>query len=166
MKKGPNKYKKIGDTIRIYLDKGKSCVIDFCDYESVKKYRWYCRKIGRKNYCCHSYYDGEKVYVIYLHRLINKTPKKLRTDHINGNGLDNRKSNLRSCTASQNNCNTMWGRKIKGIFYSKQRRRWYARINFNKKNYSLGGHKHREEAVLAYNNGAIKYHGEFARLIK
>ncbi len=98
-----------------------------------------------------------------------KAPRGFVVDHINFNGLDNRKANLRIITQAQNVCHR---RKIarqtvsqyKGIYWEKNGQRWRARIVLNRKNIYLGGYKDEFEAAKAYDKGAKKYHGEFATL--
>lgn len=101
-----------------------------------------------------------------LHRAIMKAKKGEQVDHINGNTLDNRKENLRICTHAENirnrnqrkNSNT----KYKGVF--KSGKKWGASIGYENERYYLGVFKTQEEAAIAYNKAALKYHGEFALL--
>lgn len=87
-------------------------------------------------------------------------------DHINGDGLDNRKSNLRLCSNAQNVQNTGLTRAntsgYKGIRL--RNGRWDSRITCLNKTYHLGVFSTKEEAARAYNAAAIELHGEFARL--
>lgn len=93
-------------------------------------------------------------------------------DHINGDGLDNRKQNLRICTKSENACNRGIDRDntsgYKGVCYisnkTKRVKRWIAQIAINKKHICIGYFHTKEEAAIAYNEAATKYHGEFAKL--
>lgn len=91
-------------------------------------------------------------------------------DHINGNGLDNRIENLRTCTRQQNmmNCRSpLWKKNgYKGVSVHKTTGLWRARINFNGKEYSLKYHKTKEDAALAYNKKALELFGQFAKLNK
>lgn len=91
-------------------------------------------------------------------------------DHINGNGLDNRRDNLRVCTPTTNGQNkrSRGGEsKYKGVFRNKQVKTkitWMSCIRFNKKHIHLGSFNSEIEAAIAYDNAAIKYFGEFAKL--
>jgi hypothetical protein len=97
-----------------------------------------------------------------------KTPKDMDTDHINGDGLDNRRDNLRVCNCAQNQRNR--GKQnnnqsgLKGVSWHKKGKKWITQLKLNKKNIYLGLFKNKERAAVAYNEAATKYHGEFARL--
>ena len=105
-----------------------------------------------------------------MHRVINDTPKILGTDHIDGNPLNNQKSNLRNATKSQNGMNRKSNRnsssKYKGISWNKQNKKWRGEIQKNKKRYGLGYFKSEIEAARAYNKKALELFGEYARLNK
>ena len=105
-----------------------------------------------------------------MHREILKCPKGLFIDHINRNGLDNRKNNLRVCSKSQNMMNTLIPKNntsgYKGVSWSKRDKKWMAYIKIKNKFNNLGYFNIKEQAALAYNDAAKKYHGEFARLNK
>ena len=100
-----------------------------------------------------------------MHVLIMNPEKGMKVDHINGDTLDNRRSNLRVCTHAENirNCKTYKNNKlgVKGVFVHQNRYR--ARIRFDNKVYELGIHDTIEAAAKAYERGAQRYHGEFAR---
>lgn len=103
-----------------------------------------------------------------LHRVICKAPKELYVDHINGNGLDNRKSNLRLVTPSKNNRNcrkrvSAKTSKFKGVHKNKKGL-WVAQIQVNKKKLILGIYSTELEAAKAYNTKAVEYFGEYAKL--
>jgi hypothetical protein len=107
----------------------------------------------------------------YLHRLImNAVRTSLYVDHINGNKLDNRRSNLRLCTHRDNlnnrprNKNNKSG--YKGVYLHKVNKNWVARIQVNGKYISLGSYSDIIDAAKAYNEAAIKYFGEYAYLNK
>lgn len=104
---------------------------------------------------------------IYMHRLINKTPDGLHTDHINGDKLDNRKANLRTATRSDNQANRgspniKKTSRYKGVGWKKRERRWVAKITKDGKKYELGYFKNEDDAAIAYNNKAMELFGEFA----
>ena len=104
-----------------------------------------------------------------LHRLIMNPPDNMVIDHINGNGLDNRKSNLRITTQAKNNRNARKRKnaitsEYKGVHYDKRSNKWIAQIQINKKKIHLGYHLTELEAAEAYNQGCIKFHGNYGIL--
>jgi hypothetical protein len=107
--------------------------------------------------------------MISIHREIMNAPDGLLVDHKNGDGLDNRRSNLRLATHSQNQCNKL---KIKtkvtsqyvGVHFDKRRSQWATSIRNNGKTIWLGRFDSEIDAAKAYDQAAKKHHGEFARL--
>jgi len=89
-------------------------------------------------------------------------------DHKDGVRRNNRWSNLRAATSSHNNQNQrLLGRNTsghKGVYWHKAKQHWVARIGHNGKRYSLGCYSTVEDAAAAYEEAAIRFHGEFARL--
>ena len=151
----------------INLTQGMICMVDDYDYDELIKNKWRVRKCGKKYYAVR---EGKRTYpgrkTIYMHRFIlNISDQKIQTDHINSNGLDNRKANLRQCTPSQNNANRLRKegakQKYKGILPNHGK--WAAYLFYKKNNY-LGVFDTQEEAALAYNKKAIEVFGEFAKL--
>ena len=105
----------------------------------------------------------------YMHHLVIDIPDGMYCDHINHNGLDNRKANLRPATGTQN----IWHRrkfkkpsrsKYKGVDWAKDMNRWRARIRVNGRRIYLGSFKNEIDAAKAYDSAAKKYHGEYASL--
>jgi L-fucose mutarotase/ribose pyranase (RbsD/FucU family) len=156
----------------IQLTQGKVALVDDEDYEYLNQWKWQANQKGNKRFYASRYKMIEGKYsVIYLHRFILKiSDKNIFIDHANMNTLDNRKSNLRICNRSQNTCNTekntynLCG--YKGVSFDKRCNKYFAVIKFNQKRYYLGYYIDPKDAAKAYNDGAIKYHGEFAKLNK
>lgn len=96
--------------------------------------------------------------------------RKILIDHISKDRLDNRKSNLRTVSKSQNSLNTKLRKDNKsgcrGISWDKERNKWFVRIAVNRKNIALGRYKDIGDAINAYNEAAKKYHGKFANITK
>jgi hypothetical protein len=103
-----------------------------------------------------------------MHRQVTNAPKGLVVDHINHNGLDNRRANLRLCTKQQNNCNSRSFRhktsNYKGVFKEKGSKKFRAYIRFNKKPVHIGMFELEIDAAKAYDKKAKELFGEFAYL--
>ncbi|KPL25465.1 MAG: hypothetical protein AMJ75_01080 [Phycisphaerae bacterium SM1_79] len=105
-----------------------------------------------------------------MHRQILKVPDHMFVDHINHNGLDNRKANLRPATRTQNNRNRRkvhkanFHSKYKGLTWYKREKRWAVRIMADGNSKFIGYFQNEIEAAKAYDTAAKKYHGEFAVL--
>ena len=103
-----------------------------------------------------------------MHKMIMQPPKGYQVDHINGDRFDNRRSNLRLCTVSQNCANRTSRIKprsgYRGITWHPTTQKWRACIKVNQKKISLGLYFDIKQAALAYNEAAQKHFGSFARL--
>jgi len=101
-----------------------------------------------------------------MHRMIMHAPKHLCCDHIDHNGLNNRKSNLRLCTNAQNTHNQRirpnGTSKYKGVSWHRPNNKWVARIAFKRKRMHIGIFDNQMEAAMAYDDKAIELFGEFA----
>lgn len=104
----------------------------------------------------------------YLHRAVMSAPRGLMVDHINGDKLDNRKSNLRLVTRSQNQTNSMkqrsCGSKYKGVYLDKRRALFASEITVEGKRKFLGYFVHEKRAAIAYDRAARVAFGAYARL--
>lgn len=146
-------------------------LIDDADWEEVKKYKWHIGKQPKRKavYARRNIYlEGKRTPVeIALHTQL--TGYKM-TDHVNGNGLDCRRRNMREATVSQNRHNIGMRKNntsgYKGVCFEKESQKWVARIQVNNKNKTIGRYTDITQAALAYNKAAKKYHGKFARLNK
>lgn len=154
---------------KIELSKGMVALVDDTDYSLVSQFKWSFD--GR--YARRSEYPSNKK--IYLHRFLLGVSGFYQTvDHINGDKLDCRRSNLRVATRGQNNTNTRLVRKnnssgFRGVSKMLEvygwNGRWKAQIQGGgEKNRFIGSFKTKEEAARAYNEAAKKLHGEFAVL--
>lgn len=153
----------------IKLTQGKATLVDDDDFEWLSQWKWYANKQGNKYYAMRNVSIGNGRHrVIRIHREIIQTPEGMYTDHIDGDGLNNQKSNLRICTNQQNQFNRGGSNgtssKYKGVHWYKQTKRWHARIKINGGLNHIGYFNNEEEAAIAYNEAAVKYYGEFAKL--
>jgi hypothetical protein len=155
----------------IHLSRGKVAIVDADDYLRLRYYKWYVKvtvRVGRT-----IYYAVRLVYgpnrerrPIYMHRAIMNAKRGRVVDHINGNGLDNRRTNLRLCTHQENSWNTHSSRSLSGArgvhFLSRLKGKpWAASIYVSHKIH-LGYFATRDEAVVARAAGEKLYFGRFA----
>jgi hypothetical protein len=149
---------------RIPLTQGKFAIVDPEDYELLSQHKWHAAKQGSTYYALRKHAGKH----IGMHRQITNAPKGLVCDHINHNGLNNTKLNLRICTQSQNACNQRTRRnkssKYKGTHWHKRDKKWHARIKANGRRYFLGYFNNEIDAAKAYDRAAKKHHREFACL--
>jgi hypothetical protein len=149
---------------RIPLTRGKFAIVDAEDYYRLVKYKWQAM-VGGNTFYASGRAAGKP---IKMHRFITNAPPYLVVDHIDHNGLNNCRSNLRLCTHAQNVLNAVPNRstssKYKGVHWQKATKRWGATIQFNKKLYTLGYFKNQIDAAKAYDKKAKELHGQFACL--
>lgn len=156
-----------GDHAVVPLTKGKIAIIDVEDVPMVANRSWQYFFAKGKEYAQTSQNIKGKCKKSFLHRLImGVSDGRVRVDHRSGDGLDNRRSNLRVCTHQQNQCNlkTRKGRAFKGVGLDGYGGKYKAYITCCGEKYSLGSYPSKEEAAVAYDLAAIALHGEFASL--
>lgn len=151
----------------ITLTQGYVALVDDEDYEDLMRVNWYACICSGKVYARHSLPNSKK---IFMHRYLIKCEGKEQVDHIDSNGINNQRSNLRKCTHQQNVCNRSKAKTTTsiylGVHWKKDRNKWRAAIKSNDSLTHLGYYQNQEEAALAYNKAAISIHGEFAKLNK
>jgi hypothetical protein len=152
---------------RIPLTQGKYAIVDPDDYFRLSKFKWHAVKGCSTFYAVRSINRGGKCSRIHMHREVLKVADDMYVDHINHNGLDNRKANLRVATFAQNtwNAERPIGRSgYKGVWFSKKTGLWRASITCCGKRKYLGCFYDKRQAAKAYDRAAMKYHGRFASL--
>ena len=156
---------------RIKLTRGYWATVDDIDYDYLNQYKWSYAGRDNEGYAARStsitLSKGKYKGVRYLmHRLILNASSGLEVDHINGNRLDNRRSNLRLCTHRENSRNTYRrnNKRFKGVYYWPRDNNWRAKITVNRKTIHIGYYDTEEMAAKAYDKAALHHFGEFARL--
>jgi|ERR1044072_5227717 hypothetical protein len=147
----------------ILLSKGYRALVDDEDYEFINQWKWCYLSTG------YAVREDKNSKMLLMHRIVARTPKGKVTDHINGNKLDNRKSNLRVCTSAQNIAYTKKrngnpASVYKGVSLDKRRGYWNAEIWHNYKKYYLGAFKEERHAAMAWDIAARDLKGSFAYL--
>jgi hypothetical protein len=157
-----------GDYCKIPLTHGKFAKVSPEDYIWLSQFRWHCAMNSKGAYAGRSFRIAGKLRRIYMHRLIMDTPPELVCDHINHDGLDNRRFNLRNCTTKENKANTRPTKgassKYKGVTFAKREKKWVVYIKKEGKQSFIGYFDDEIEAAKAYDAAAAKLYGEFAYL--
>jgi hypothetical protein len=157
----------------IPMTQGLVALVDDEDAGLIGGYKWR----GLKSKGAHTAYAYAQIRGsrpkrrIYLHRLIMNAPAGIEVDHINGNGLDNRRANLRLATRVENSRNVPKrplinglppSSKFKGVTWSKYHGYWAAQVCINRKHKMIGYFASETDAALAYNAFVVANFGEFA----
>jgi hypothetical protein len=144
----------------------------------IEKFTWSvihqpnrCKDSVNFSVATHTYDASGRRTLLYLYRLIYDLaghPPTPIIDHKDGDSLNNSERNLRAANYKQNGCNRGLSRTntsgVKGVYWNKRDECWLAYIGVNGKKIYLGSFDTPIEGAVAYNNAAVKYHGEFARL--
>lgn len=162
-------------TRQVTLSLEQVALVDDDDYPELAKYEWKAMR-GR-----HCFYAVRKVYVqldeqrirktLLMHRVILgiEDDPDIKIDHVDRDGLNNTRENLRIATASEN----QWNRgtdvdkktsRYKGVYWNKERQKWHVQIGYMNKVIYIGRYDTEEAAAIAYNEAALYLHGEFAVL--
>lgn len=150
----------------VKLTKGYSAIVDDADFQWINQWKLSLRT-SRDGNMYAMRWDAEASKFIYMHRLINSTPAKQKTDHRDGNGLNNQRTNLRTATSAQNAWNVRPHKdgesRFKGVSRnSKKGKPWIAGIGVDGKRRHLGTFATEEDAAHAYAIAAKELYGEFA----
>lgn len=150
----------------IKLCTNKEVIVDDEDYDYLNRWKWGQNSSG---YARRTIYVNKKYKTLLMHRFIINAPEGKEVDHINGNKLDNRRENLRLVSRIQNSQNkkaqTNTNNLYKGYYKENRGKRLYVvEIIVNTKKIYIGKYSTELEAAKAYNDAAVKYFGEFAKL--
>lgn len=148
-------------TAQIPLSQGKFALIDAADYAYLSQFKWTLYQNGSKTLW---YARSAQA----MHRMIVNAPPGVPVDHINGDGLDNRRCNLRLATPrlnAQNRCKVPGSKsQYKGVCPTKNGKKWRTQININGKVHHLGEFQDETLAAQTYDFVARQFFGPFARL--
>ena len=153
---------------KIKLTQGKVAIVDDEDFEGLNQVKWYADRNRNTWYAVRNFRraDGGRTLEL-MHRRILNAPIGKMVDHHNGDGLDDRRENLRLCTTSVNrqNQHTICGTsKYQGVTWDKRNKKWRAEIRINKKKIHIGRYKSEGLAAVAYNIAALRFIGIDAKL--
>ncbi len=151
--------------IKIPLTRGKFAIVDPANYWIVlKPFSWHAVPNRTKHttrwYAATGIKRNGKWTTLFMHRLIMDATPGIQVDHINGDGLDNRRCNLRLATGSQNQHNRRKGSgssRYKGVYWNKRERKWRASVQITGKNLHAGYFKREIDAARAYDRMALYY---------
>jgi len=143
-------------------------LVDDEDFEWLNQFEWHANPTRGLIYASRRVGSNNEAKRIYMHRFIIGALHGEKTDHRDGNGLNNQRGNLRLATHQQNMCN----RKIRkntrsgfiGVCWQPSNKKWWARVVRNGSALSLGYFNNPEEAAMIRDAKAIEVYGEFARL--
>ena len=167
----PSKIRIEGDVAFVELSNGRAeAVVDLADLHLVSGQRWFAICPGRVTYAVASSIQcaKQRARTLLMHRVILGNPDARNIDHIDGNGLNNRKANLRTATHSENQCNRPAPSNntsgFKGVSFEARRNKWRAEITKSGRNIHLGYFAEKQLAVAAWTAAAADHHGEYARV--
>jgi hypothetical protein len=147
----------------IPLSQGQFAQVDDEDFEYLNQFKWYASKRGSTYYAIRTLNNTKAS----MHRVImNASNPKILIDHKDHSGLNNQKTNLRESTTAQNSKNRIGSGNSKylGVHLEKDSNKFVAQIRAEGKYKKIGRFILESDAAKAYNEAAIKYHGEFANL--
>lgn len=154
---------------KVKLTQGKYAIVDSEDYEKLVINKWHYSSYGKTGYARRTSKDRHRKSIRMHHEILPLVIGYM-VDHINGNGLDNRKKNLRLVTKSQNMMNSAIRINntsgYKGVCWSKKYNKWVVHIWKDSKQIFVGQFKNKRKAGIAWNEAAKIYHGEYAYLNK
>lgn len=148
---------------KIKLSRGKFALVDNEDYAFLNQWKWFWLNPG---YAARTIRTGKSFHKVLMHRVLLTRTKGQEVDHKNGNGIDNRKRNLRICTKIQNHWNRGKSKRntsgYKGVHWHRASKKWSANITANHKKHFLGYFTSKKKAAMVYAVAAKKLHKEFA----
>lgn len=151
---------------KIELTQGKVAFVDDEDYDYLNQWKWYAQNTKCGFYAARGCVKNKNSGKIFMHRVIMATEKGMMCDHADHNTLNNQKSNLRNCTALQNQLNKSSHKnstsKYKGVSWFNGK--WIAQTRFNKTKIYIGRFENEIDAAMAYDKKVKEFNKEFVNL--
>jgi hypothetical protein len=146
----------------IFLTQNKVAIVDDCDYGYLNQFKWRAMKDLNTFYAGRGIWKDGKRKIFFMHTAILGDRKGLECDHINGNGLDNRRSNLRLITHRQNgqNMHILKTSQYPGVYWDKGCRKWRTGLQVNSRLIHLGYFDNEYKAYLAYRKAVKELTGQ------
>lgn len=144
----------------ITLSRGETTQVDDSDHDSLSQFKWYLNRYGYA-------VRVDKRKCIFMHRVLMLPAGRQRVDHKDRNPLNNQRSNLRLCTASENLANRpkpMGSDGYKGVYWHKRAGKWASCITHQYRSIYLGVFVDPAQAARAYDKAAVQLFGDFAWL--
>lgn len=158
----------IAEMKKIQLTQGKVALVDDMDYAWLNRRKWYAKQYRCIYYAQRSIGGRRNRKLELMHRVILElhAGDKRQCDHRDGDGLNNRRTNLRICTGMQNiqssRKRTTGTSKYKGVHWFRRDGKWYSKIQIRGKQRHLGGFESEIDAAKAYDKAALICFGDFA----
>lgn len=158
-------------TKQILLSRGLFATVDDADYDWLSQWKWSAMQVSKAHtsrfYAVRMTRKGEVIgspKMILMHRTITDAPRGMVVDHLDNNGLNNVRANVRACTQSENMMNSVGHRngssQYKGVWFHKQNGNWCSQF----RNKGLGSFTNEEDAARAYDKAALAFSPIYARL--
>ena len=136
----------------IPLTRGYYAIVDDNDFDALSIHKWYCLTVRNICYAVRSVGKHKQQTHLYMHRVIMNPPENMEIDHLDGNGLNNSRSNLKVSTHRENTQNRHHVKTSRyvGVHWHKHSKRWYSQIMIGGVQVQLGSFRDELSAYNAY----------------